>query len=159
MGKSVEREDWLGNRYTEHYDDSGNKIGESRELSDRLGNKYTEHRDTSGTKTGESHERTDWLGGTYTEHTDRTVAAPRRVSRGCERTGSGTSTLSIRMRRERGRVPRTCARGGLAARTPRPKGTRRLLKAEAEARTARPTRSHRTATGRSPSASALRLRR
>ncbi len=70
MGRSEEKEDWLGNKYTEHYDDDGNKTGESRDKEDWLGNKYTEHTDSSGDKVGESRDREDWLGNKYTEHTD-----------------------------------------------------------------------------------------
>jgi len=43
MSKSVEETDWLGNKYTTHYDDDGNKTGESREEKDWLGNEYIEH--------------------------------------------------------------------------------------------------------------------
>jgi hypothetical protein len=91
MGKSVERDGVFG-RYTEHYDDAGNKIGESREVdgvfgrhvehTDVNGNKigesrdvsgffgeYTEHRDAGGDKLGESRRR-DGLFGEYTEHVD-----------------------------------------------------------------------------------------
>ena len=70
MGKSVDREDWRGNKYTEHYDDDGNKTGESREWEDWKGDKYTEHTDSDGDKTGESREWEDWKGDKYTEHTD-----------------------------------------------------------------------------------------
>lgn len=91
MGKSIERDGVFG-RYTEHYDDAGNKIGESREVdgvfgrhvehTDVNGNKigesrdvsgffgeYTEHRDAYGDKLGESRRR-DGLFGEYTEHVD-----------------------------------------------------------------------------------------
>jgi hypothetical protein len=43
MARSVEREDWIGNKYTEHFDDDGNKTGESRDREDWIGNKYNEH--------------------------------------------------------------------------------------------------------------------
>ena len=43
MSKSIEQTDWLGRKYTEHYDDDGNKTGESREEKDWLGREYTEH--------------------------------------------------------------------------------------------------------------------
>lgn len=41
MPKSYEREGFFG-KYTEHYDDQGNKIGESREREGFFG-KYVEH--------------------------------------------------------------------------------------------------------------------
>ena len=67
MGKSYERDGIFG-KYTEHYDDEGNKIGESHEREGIFG-KYTEHTDVTGNRTGESHER-DGVFGSYTEHTD-----------------------------------------------------------------------------------------
>ena len=67
MGESREREGFFG-RYTEHFDDDGNKIGESREREGFFGD-YTEHTDTSGSKIGESREREGFFGD-YTEHTD-----------------------------------------------------------------------------------------
>jgi len=67
MGTSKERDGIFG-KYTEHFDDSGKKIGESRERTGIFGD-YTEHTDSSGRKTGESRERRGLLGD-YTEHTD-----------------------------------------------------------------------------------------
>jgi hypothetical protein len=52
MGKSIERQDWAGNKYTEHYDDDGNKTGESRERVNWAGDPYTEHTDADGNKNG-----------------------------------------------------------------------------------------------------------
>jgi hypothetical protein len=70
MSKSVEKTDWLGNKYTAHYDDDGSKTGESWEKKDWLGDEYTEHRDSRGEKVGESWEKKDWLSDEYTEHRD-----------------------------------------------------------------------------------------
>lgn len=67
MGESREREGFFG-KYTEHFDDDGNKIGESREREGLFGD-YIEHTDTSGNKIGESREREGFFGD-YTEHTD-----------------------------------------------------------------------------------------
>lgn len=73
---SREARDFFGNPqgYTEHFDESGKKIGESREATDLFGNPhgYTEHRDDSGDKAGESREATDFFGNKqgYTEHFD-----------------------------------------------------------------------------------------
>lgn len=93
MGKSYERDGLFG-KYTEHFDDRGNKIGESQVVDgltgkrfdhyDNTGSKigesrevdgffgsYTEHRDNYGNKAGESRDREGFFG-TYTEHSDRT---------------------------------------------------------------------------------------
>jgi hypothetical protein len=70
MAHSEEKTDFLGNKYTEHYDDDGQKVGESREREDFLGNKYSEHTDIHGQKTGESREGEDFLGNKYSEHRD-----------------------------------------------------------------------------------------
>lgn len=67
MGKSYERDGFFG-KYTEHYDDNGNKIGESREKEGFFGN-YTEHTDVDGNKIGESCDREGFFSD-YTEHTD-----------------------------------------------------------------------------------------
>jgi len=68
MGKSIERKDFFGNKYTEDIDDDGNKIGESREREDFFGNKYIEHVNNHGDKIGESREREGFFGNKYTEH-------------------------------------------------------------------------------------------
>ncbi|WP_439577375.1 peptidoglycan-binding domain-containing protein [Elioraea sp.] len=68
MGWSEEKEDWLGNKYTQHYDDSGNKTGWSEHKEDWLGNEYTQHHDSDSNKTGWSEQKEDWLGNEYTQH-------------------------------------------------------------------------------------------
>lgn len=67
MGTSKERDGFFG-KYTEHFDDDGNKVGESREREGFFG-KYVEHTDSAGDKVGESRDR-EGLFGDYTEHTD-----------------------------------------------------------------------------------------
>ena len=67
MGTSKERDGFFG-KYTEHFDDDGNKVGESRERDGFFG-KYVEHTDADGHKTGESRNREGFFGD-YTEHTD-----------------------------------------------------------------------------------------
>lgn len=67
MGTSKERDGFFG-KYTEHFDDDGNKVGESRERDGFFG-KYVEHTDTNGNKTGESRDREGFFGD-YTEHTN-----------------------------------------------------------------------------------------
>ena len=67
MGTSKERDGLFG-KYTEHFDDDGNKVGESKEREGLFGD-YTEHTDLGGSKLGESRER-EGLFGDYTEHTD-----------------------------------------------------------------------------------------
>lgn len=70
MSKSEEKTDIWGDKYTVHYDDDGNKIGESREKTDIWGDSYTEHTDTTGHKTGVSVDKTDIWGDHYVQHTD-----------------------------------------------------------------------------------------
>ena len=67
MSRSEEKTGWGGDKYTVHYDDNGNKIGESHEKSG-WGSPYIEHTDASGNKIGESREKSGW-GNPYTEHT------------------------------------------------------------------------------------------
>ena len=67
MGRSVERDGVFG-KYTEHFDDAGNKIGESRERDGVFG-KYVEHTDANGNKVGESRDVSGFFGD-YTEHRD-----------------------------------------------------------------------------------------
>jgi hypothetical protein len=69
MSKSVEKSDWFGHKWTEHYDDDGNKVGESQERRDGFGHRWSEHTDSDGNKTGESHEKRDGFGHSWTEHT------------------------------------------------------------------------------------------
>ena len=70
MAVSREKEGVFGDKYTEHTDDAGKKIGESRERESILGDDYVEHRDKESHKTGESREREGLLGDKYTEHRD-----------------------------------------------------------------------------------------
>jgi len=70
MSYSKEDKDWLGRERTEHFDDSGNKIGTSKEGKDWLGRERTEHFDDYGNKIGTSKEGKDWLGRERTEHFD-----------------------------------------------------------------------------------------
>jgi len=67
MGTSKERDGLFG-KYTEHFDDDGNKVGESKER-DGLFGKYIENSDAEGNKTGESREK-DGFFGDYTEYSD-----------------------------------------------------------------------------------------
>lgn len=67
MGRSVERDGVFG-KYTEHFDDAGNKLGESRERDGVFG-KYVEHTDADGNKVGESRDVSGFFGD-YTEHRD-----------------------------------------------------------------------------------------
>lgn len=67
---SRERSDWLGNRVTEHVDDSGRVVSHSRERKDMFGNTYTEHTDAAGNTVGTSRSRTDMFGDEYVEHRD-----------------------------------------------------------------------------------------
>jgi hypothetical protein len=67
MSESKERDGVFG-KYTEHYDDDGNKIWESRKREGVFGD-YTEHTDENGNVIGESRKR-EGIFGDYTEHTD-----------------------------------------------------------------------------------------
>ena len=69
-GRSEEKTDWLGNRYTQHYDADGNKCGWSEEKMDLWGNNYTQHRDEDNNKSGWSEEKEGILGNKYTQNHD-----------------------------------------------------------------------------------------
>lgn len=70
-GRSEERTDFFGNKYTQHYDEHGNKAGRSEERTGFLGGKYVQHYDQSGAKAGRSEDRAGFLGNTYTQHYDQ----------------------------------------------------------------------------------------
>jgi hypothetical protein len=94
MGTSKERDGIFG-KYTEHFDDSGKKIGESRERTGIFGN-YTEHTNPSGRKTGESRDRTG-IFKDYSEHTD---SSGRKTGESRERTGLLGITRNIQILQE-----------------------------------------------------------
>jgi len=71
MSKSKQKTGIFGDKYTEHTNDQGGKIGESRERTGIFDGKYTEHTDKNGNKTGESKDRTGFFGNEYTEHTNK----------------------------------------------------------------------------------------
>jgi hypothetical protein len=62
--------DWFGRPKQEHFDGSGEKIGESRPDTDWLGQPKMVHEDAEGKVVGESKPDTDWLGNPKTVHTD-----------------------------------------------------------------------------------------
>ncbi len=62
--------DWLGRPKQEHFDTSGNKIGESEYGTDWFGNPKMVHKDADGNFVGESRPDTDWFGNPKTVHTD-----------------------------------------------------------------------------------------
>lgn len=62
--------DWLGRPKQEHFDETGEKVGESRQDTDWLGQPKMVHRDAGGNVVGESKPETDWLGNPKTVHTD-----------------------------------------------------------------------------------------
>jgi len=107
MSRSEDKTDIWGDKYTVHYDDDGNKVGESREETDIWGDTYTEHSDTKGHKTGESVEKTDIWGDRYTEHTEHGSRGTSKTAKainessgvsknqsGCSNTASSTSNYS-----------------------------------------------------------------
>jgi hypothetical protein len=65
-----ETTDWFGRPKQEHFDGSGQKIGESRPDSDWLGRPKTVNMDAAGNVVGESKADTDWLGNPKIVHTD-----------------------------------------------------------------------------------------
>ncbi len=62
--------DWMGRPKEEHFDASGNKLGESRPDTDWLGRPITVHTDARGKEVGESRTETDVLGGPIVVHSD-----------------------------------------------------------------------------------------
>lgn len=67
-GRSEEKTDFFGNKYTQHYDSDGNKSGWSEEKTDFFGDKYTQRYDQDYNKTGWSEEKADFSGDKYTQH-------------------------------------------------------------------------------------------
>jgi hypothetical protein len=70
VGESKPTNDWLGRPKMVHTDAAGNVVGESSPDTDWLGNPKTVHKDAEGNVTGESRLDTDWLGQPKTVHTD-----------------------------------------------------------------------------------------
>jgi hypothetical protein len=70
IGESRPDTDWLGQPKLVHKDAEGNVVGESKPDSDWLGNPTTVHTDAAGTRIGESVPDTDWLGTPKTVHKD-----------------------------------------------------------------------------------------
>ena len=62
--------DWVGRPKQEHFDETGQKIGESRPDTDWLGQSKMVHEDAEGNFVGESKPDTDWLGNPKTVHTN-----------------------------------------------------------------------------------------
>lgn len=71
-GYSENRSGILGDSYTQHYDRDSSKSGYSKNKASILGNSYTQHHDQSGSKIGRSEKRTSLLGDSYTQHYDNT---------------------------------------------------------------------------------------
>ena len=70
-GWSEEKTDMWGDKYTQHYDEHGNKTGWSEQKTDMWGDKYTQHHDQDSDKTGWSEQKTDMWGDKYTQHHDQ----------------------------------------------------------------------------------------
>jgi hypothetical protein len=62
--------DWFGQPKQEHFDETGQKIGESRPDTDWFGNPKMVNKDADGNIVGESKPDTDWFGNPKTVHTD-----------------------------------------------------------------------------------------
>jgi hypothetical protein len=72
-GRSEEKTDLFGNRYVQHYNEKGEKIGTSEEKKTLLfGDSYTQHYDQKDKKSGTSEEKeTLVFGDRYTQHYDQ----------------------------------------------------------------------------------------
>lgn len=70
MGKSEEKTDFWGNKYTQHYDDDGNESGRTTNETDFWGNNYEKHVDNNGNETGRTTNETDFWGNNYEKHVD-----------------------------------------------------------------------------------------
>lgn len=64
-GRSEEKEDFWGNKYTQHYDEDGDKTGWSEQKEDFWGNKYTQNHDEDSNKTGWAEDKEDFWGNKY----------------------------------------------------------------------------------------------
>ena len=70
-GMSEQRMDFLGDEYTQHYDDKGNRIGTTHMRTDLFGETYLETRDNAGNIVGDSRTYNDMFGNEYLRHRDR----------------------------------------------------------------------------------------
>jgi MFS family permease len=70
MGRSEDKKDVFGDKYVEHRDNDGRKIGTSEDKRDVFGDHYTQHYDTDRDKSGASEDRRDVFGDKYTQHYD-----------------------------------------------------------------------------------------
>lgn len=68
--KSEKKEGFWGNKYTQHYDEDGNKDGYSEEKEGFWGDKYTQHYDKDGEKTGYTEDKEGFWGDKYRDHRD-----------------------------------------------------------------------------------------
>ena len=71
MAYSEDREGLLGEKFTAHFDDQGNKTGESRKRERLFGGEYSENSDATGQKVSESTPRQGLFGDEYLETRDR----------------------------------------------------------------------------------------
>jgi len=71
MSWSEKKTDSWGNEYTQHYDDSGNKVGWSEIKTDAWGSSYEQHYDQDGDKSGWSESKNDAWSNSYDQHCDQ----------------------------------------------------------------------------------------
>jgi hypothetical protein len=64
-GRSEEKEDFWGNKYTQNYDKDGNKTGWSEQKEGFWGNQYTQNYDEDNNKTGRAEDKEDFWGHKY----------------------------------------------------------------------------------------------
>ncbi len=69
-GYSKDKENWLGEEYTQHYSEDNDKTGYSKDKENWLGEEYTQHYDEDNDKTGYSKKKENWLGEEYIQHYD-----------------------------------------------------------------------------------------
>lgn len=70
-GRSERRTDYLGEEYTQHYDEKGNRIEKTFSRTDLFGETYLEHRDNEGNIIGDSRTYNDMFGDEYLRHRNR----------------------------------------------------------------------------------------
>ena len=70
MSRSEIKTDFFGNKYTQHYNDNGDKIGTSVAKESFTGTKFIQHYDNDDNEIGSSEFKEDWLGNEYVQHFD-----------------------------------------------------------------------------------------
>jgi hypothetical protein len=69
-GKSEQKTNFWGNKYTQYYDKDGKKSGRSEQKENFWGQKYNQHYDKNNNKTGWNERKEDFWGNKYTQRYD-----------------------------------------------------------------------------------------